>query len=77
MEACVGVSSEDRTHACRNHNPRPYHLAIDTIISQIRFGIPPGIRTPSNGFGDRYAAVKHQRDIMVEVVRFELTIGTV
>ena len=27
----LGVSDGDRTHAYRNHNPRPYHLATDTI----------------------------------------------
>ena len=27
----IGVSDGDRTHAYRNHNPRPYHLATDTI----------------------------------------------
>ena len=25
------------------------------------FGIPPGIRTPTSGFGDRYAAVTLER----------------
>ena len=36
-------------------------------------GVPPGSRTPANGFGDRCATVTLERHCLVEEVRFELT----
>ena len=37
------------------------------------FGVPPGTRTPTNGFGDRYAAITLGIHILAEVVGFEPT----
>ena len=36
------------------------------------FGIPPGTRTPTNGFGDRYAAITPARHFLACPERFEL-----
>ena len=38
------------------------------------FGGSPGIRTPTNGFGDRYTALILATRNLAETVRFELTV---
>jgi hypothetical protein len=43
-------------------------------LSQLTFGVPPGTRTPTNGFGDRYTAIILMRLNLAETVRFELTV---
>ena len=48
-----GVGDRSRTCIIRICNPRPNHSATHLH----KTGIPPGIRTPSCGFGDRNAAV--------------------
>ena len=38
----------------------------------IFFGIPPGTRTPTNGFGDRYAAITPARYVLTFTDSFEI-----
>ena len=51
-----GKGIEPLTHACKAH---VFPLAPTPQI----LGIPGGTRTPTNGFGDRYAAITPPRQI--------------
>ena len=55
-----GRGTENRTLVNRL---KAYYFT--TKLYPHNLGIPLGTRTPTNGFGDRYAAVKHQRDIQI------------
>ena len=38
--------------------PRDFKSLVSTYFTTLAFiGVPPGTRTPTNGFGDRYAAI--------------------
>ena len=59
--------------------PLSHYFLLVLIILQASqnvntyFGVPPGIRTPTSGFGDRYAAVTLEIHSLAEVVGFEPT----
>ena len=45
----------------RDSNPRPRHFSFYFIQP---YGTSPGTRTPTNGFGDRYAAITPARCVL-------------
>ena len=54
----IGRSGEIRTPDCWFRRPELFHWATDRF-----YGVPRGIWTPTNGFGDRHAAITPARYI--------------
>ena len=58
----------------RFSNPRlNLYFTLIPISCQTIFGTSPETRTPTSGFGDRYAAITSERHYLERVIRFELT----
>ena len=53
---------------------RPSKLTPNRTIPEQKLGVPPGTRTPTNGFGDRYAAITSERHFIFRMKNFFLFI---